>query len=81
MIEQSYSARLRELSKDYYQSHLGFEEYRRLRKEVLDSIDEEFNGRKPEYIGGQEDRTERRNNNASVLMKTIAFFKNNDIDE
>lgn len=74
MIELSYSARLRDLSKDYYQSHLGFEDYRRLRKEVLDKIDEEFNGRKT--ASEQEQSTD----NSSVLMKTIAFFKNNDIE-
>jgi len=85
MSEQSYSAKLRELSKNYYQSHLGYEEYRAQRKEVLDKIDEEFNGRKPVLADngladngseqGQEPET-----NSSVLMKTIAFFKNNDID-
>jgi len=74
MSEISYSARLRDLSKDYYQSHLGFEDYRRLRKEVLDKIDEEFNGRRAVTEQTQEAA------DSSVLMKTIAFFKNNDID-
>lgn len=79
MSEQSYSARLRDLSKDYYQSHLGFDDYRRLRKEVLDKIDEEINGRKAD-----DEESENEGEDApasSVLMKTIAFFKNNDIDE
>ena len=76
MSELSYSARLRDLSKDYYQSHLGFEDYRRLRKEVLDKIDEEFNGRRP-VMSEQTDDTQP---GSSVLMKTIAFFKNNDIE-
>ena len=75
MSELSYSARLRDLSKDYYQSHLGFEDYRRLRKEVLDKIDEEFNGRRTVA-----EQAENQAENSSVLMKTIAFFKNNDID-
>ena len=77
MNEISYSTKLRELSKDYYQSHLGFEDYRRERKEVLDKIDEEFNGRRPT----NEPATAEEANNSSVLMKTIAFFKNNDIDK
>ena len=77
MIELSYSARLRELSKDYYQTHLGFEEYRSQRKEVLDKIDEEYNGRK---ITAAEDDTEVKSTESSILMKTIAFFKNSDID-
>lgn len=76
MSEQSYSAKLRELSKNYYQSHLGYEEYRAQRKEVLDKIDEEFNGRKPVTTVNEEPS----DTNNSMLMKTIAFFKNNDIE-
>lgn len=79
MIEQSYSAQLRELSKNYYQSHLGYEEYRSLRKEVLDKIDEEFNGRKPTHES--DDGSDESSSDSSILMKTIAFFKNTDIED
>lgn len=79
MSELSYSARLRDLSKNYYQSHLGYEEYRSLRKEVLDKIDEEFNGRKP--LSEPEQGAEAESGDSSLLMKTVAFFKNKDIDD
>jgi len=46
MSDTSYSAMLRKLSKKYYQSHIGFDEYRFQRKIILDKIDEVFNGRK-----------------------------------
>ena len=70
MSDISYSEKLRYLSKDYYQHHISLEEYRTQRKTVLDMIDEEFNGRKmnDEQTGKTED--------SSILMKTIAFFKN-----
>ncbi len=73
MSDISYSKALRNLSKDYYQNHLGFEDYRAQRKTVLDMIDEEFNGRK------MNDEEEAKIEGSSILMKTIAFFKNNDI--
>lgn len=81
MSEMTYSARLRELSKNYYQSHIGFEEYRSLRKEVLDKIDEEFNGYKP--VAGSSDMSESgtESSESSLLMKTVAFFKNKDIED
>ena len=74
MSDLSYSARLRELSKDYYQSHLAFEDYRAQRKEVLDKIDEEFNGHRAHQVADEEP------DDPSALMKTIAFFKDSDID-
>ena len=80
MSVMSYSARLRDLSKNYYQSHIGYEEYRRLRKEVLDKIDEEFNGRKP-ASEAQAEESGTESGESSLLMKTVAFFKNKDIEE
>ena len=79
MSELSYSARLRELSKNYYQSHIGYEEYRSQRKEVLDKIDEEFNGRKPTAETQADNDSE--SGESSLLMKTVAFFKNKDIED
>jgi hypothetical protein len=75
MSDISYSAKLRELSKDYYQNHIQLSEYRLQRKIILDKIDEEFNGQKTaapenEVVDDQ-----------SMFMSTIAFFKNNDVDQ
>ena len=74
MSETSYSTMLRSLSKDYYQSHIGFEEYRLQRKIILDKIDEEFNGYKPPDL--QADEAEK----LSLSMNTIAFLEGNDDD-
>lgn len=83
MSDISYSAKLRALSKDYYQNHLRFDEYRAQRKIVFDKIDEEFNGQKVPQISSDttEEKAKDPANQSSVFMKTIAFFKNNDIDE
>ena len=48
MSDDSYSTNLRKLSKDYYQNHISFVEYRTARTILLDQIDIEFNGRKVE---------------------------------
>ena len=83
MSEVSYSAKLRALSKDYYQNHLRFDEYRAQRKLVIDKIDEEFNGQKAQFTQtpATESQAEENATQSSVFMKTIAFFKNNDVDE
>ncbi len=65
---------LRNLSKEYYQNHIGFDEYRARRKIILDKIDEEFNGGQS-AIMPEDDKDE-----ASMIMKTVAFFKNTDVD-
>jgi hypothetical protein len=79
MSDISYSARLRDLSKEYYQNHIRLDEYRAQRKIVIDKIDIEFNGAK---IGEAADESSAENHDqSSVFMKTIAFFKNNDVDE
>jgi len=78
MSDISYSAKLRDLSKEYYQNHIRLDEYRSLRKLVLDKIDEEFNGKKPEVMSVELDN--KSVDDSSVFMKTIAFFKNNDVD-
>lgn len=71
MSDLSYSAMLRDLSRDYYQNHIGYEDYRTQRKALLDKIDIEFNG-------FRQSESESAGNDESILMKTIAFFKNND---
>lgn len=71
----SHSAKLRELSKDYYQNHIRTDEYRSRRKIILDKIDEEFNGRKTKVA--EDDAADE----SSKFMNTIAFFKNSDVDE
>ncbi len=73
MSDDSFSSKLRTLSKDYYQNHISFDEYRAARKSILDQIDEEFNGRKVAI----EDPTEPVEPN--MFMKTVAFFANTDI--
>lgn len=46
MSDTSYIALLHSLSKDYYQSHISFDDYRLQRKDILDKIDVALNGRK-----------------------------------
>lgn len=74
MSENSYPEMLRRLCNEYYQRHIGFEEYRAQRKSILDKIDEVFNGRK--FSAPQIDESESLARN----MGTIAFFNNTDID-
>jgi len=81
MSDISYSAKLRELSKDYYQNHIRFDEYRSQRKLIIDKIDEEFNARKIIDSEEEPETDESADQESSVFMKTIAFFKNNDVDE
>lgn len=70
MSEESFSVMLRNLSNDYYYNHIPFSEYRLKRKIILDRIDEEFNG--SEQIDDKEEEL-------SILMQTIKFFKSSDI--
>ena len=83
MSDISYSAKLRDLSKDYYQNHIRLDEYRSQRKLIIDKIDEEFNGRKTEtyQLDTTATNTEQKDDDSSVFMKTIAFFKNSDVDD
>ena len=73
MIETSYSLMLRNLSNDYYQNKIGFEEYRSQRKIILDKIDVEFNaGQAKLEVAVNRDRQEK-------FMQTIAFYQNRDV--
>jgi len=74
MSEASYSMMLLSLSKDYYQNHIGFEEYRLQRKIILDKIDEEFNGYKSSDLQAYEAEK------SSLSMNTITLLKDSDDD-
>lgn len=71
MCNESYTEMLRVLSKDYYQNHIGFSEYRERRKVVLDKVDAEYNG----WHTNSEMTNETE---ASLLSKAIGLFKNID---
>jgi len=83
MSDISYSTKLRNLSKDYYQNHIKFDDYRSQRKVIIDKIDEEFNGYKIQDIvdTNLNNNEPETSGDKSVFMKTIAFFKNNDVDD
>ena len=75
MSDDSFSTRLRNLSTDYYQNLVSFEEYRMRRKSLLEQIDEEFNGQVIQQ--SQQHEPEQ----PSIFMKTVAFFANTDLTE
>ncbi len=83
MINNDYIIKIRELSSDYYQNHIGFETYRSERKVLLDKIDEECNGRKSveDTAGSCANEATEAEKESSILMKTIAFFKNNEAEK
>jgi hypothetical protein len=72
MDDKSISAVLRDLSSDYYQNHIGFEEYRLQRKEILDNIDFQMNGKK------KKEAVEDDDSKSSLFMQTITFLQNQD---
>jgi hypothetical protein len=73
MSDTSYSLMLRQLSNDYYQYRIDFEQYRIQRKLILDKIDAEFNGE-------QSAAKATANLKKSVdQMQTIAFYQNSDV--
>lgn len=63
----NYAGRLRQLTDDYCRHHIAFAEYRQLRKQILDQLDEELNGVR---YGSPEDRPK-----ASVMDKAAEFFQ------
>lgn len=77
MSEKSYSQMLRNLANEYYEDHIGFEEYRAQRKTIIDRIDEEFNG--TAASPGQSDGvSDAEDDKASLFMQTVSFFRNRD---
>jgi hypothetical protein len=72
MDDKSISEMLRDLSMDFYQNHIGFDDYRRQRKEILDNIDLQMNGiQKKDDEQGEDDTN-------SLFMQTITFLQNQD---
>lgn len=65
---------LRILSREYYQGHISFVEYREKRNIVLDDMDEEYNG--SEII-----RSDGSGEDSSFLAKAIGLFKITDSSE
>ena len=80
MSDLSYSALIRDLSKHYYYRQIARQDYRHQRRELLERIDEEYNGRNNSNIEDLEQPATQQHDQ-SMLMKTIAFFKNKDVDE
>ena len=69
MVDANYTKKLQSLSFDYYNQLISREEYLAQRKEILDSLDAEYNG--VGKIQSPEDETE----SSSLLMDTVSFFK------
>lgn len=80
MSDLSYSALIRNLSNDYYYRRIAKPEYRQQRRQLLMRIDEEYNGRNDANLEALEQQ-DNPVQDQSMLMKTIAFFKNKDLDE
>jgi hypothetical protein len=72
MDDKSISEMLKDLSMDFYQNHIGFDDYRRQRKEILDNIDLQMNG-----IQKKDDEQDEDDTN-SLFMQTITFLQNQD---
>lgn len=63
-------AMMRELSNDYYQQRISKEEYRKLRKNLLDIIDKEVNYIEPDDHGLEPEQ--------GFVDKLMSYFKNSD---
>ena len=78
--DNNYSIKLRALSKEYYQNRLEIAEYRAKRKIILNKLDKELNGvGKDKTIPQSSEKLKTQKNafdETSIIMKTIAFFKN-----
>ena len=70
MSDTNLSAMLRNLSREYYQNRISFEDYRAQRKILLDKIDEEFNGQHAAETQADNSAT------SSIFTRVIKFFKN-----
>ncbi len=74
MSDTNLSAMLRNLSREYYQKRISFEDYRAQRKIILDKIDEEFNGQHATETQADNSAT------SSIFIRAINFFKNTDVE-
>jgi len=63
-------ARIRDLSNEYYQQRMTKDEYRRLRKELLDKIDKEINSIEYAEHVDESDR--------GFVDRLMSYFKNPD---
>lgn len=74
MEEKSFARLLHNLANDYYHNYIDMADYRAQRKKILDQIDIEANGREliPDSSAEEDE--------ATVLMQTIAFDINQDLD-
>lgn len=79
MTDISYSAALRDLSEQHSNRTISLAEYRQRRRAILNKIDEEFNGNKS-MDGDMDEQFQEPQEDASIFMKTIAFFKNKKIE-
>ena len=79
MNDIGYSASLRNLSEQYSNRLISLNEYRERRRDILNKIDEEFNGNKA-ATGSMDEQFVEPQEDASIFMKTIAFFKNKKIE-
>lgn len=70
MTELLNFAMIRELSNDYYQQRMTKEEYRKLRKELLDKIDKELN-----CIESADHEAE---SDQGFVDKLMSYFKHSD---
>jgi hypothetical protein len=77
MSDFNYSVVLRDLTEEYYSQRISKEEYRARRTQLLDKIDAEYNGRKS-VISETDIKT--METDESFFMKTVAFFKNKNVD-
>jgi hypothetical protein len=77
MSDFNYSVVLRDLANDYFSQRITREEYRDKRTQILDKIDAEYNGRK---MSSAESRSNAMVDD-SFFMKTVAFFKNKNVDQ
>ena len=78
MSDFNYSVVLRDLAEEYYSQRISKEEYRAQRTQLLDKIDAEYNGRKFAKPEADNDATEM---DETFFMKTVAFFKNKNVDQ
>jgi hypothetical protein len=77
MTDINHSELIRNLSSDYYNNKLSKTDYRQQRKIILDKIDAEYNGRKSAAVS--DDPNVSHDQDQSMFMRTIAFFKNKDL--
>jgi hypothetical protein len=77
MNKKNYSEMLRALTKEFYHSHISFEEYRERRKGILDAIDFEYNGAQESSrsSSGDEQHISSHDAETSVFSTTLNLFR------